>query len=89
MEAAGMSQLAAEKFVKTSLLEQQIAYLDAKNAALGEDYMMQDEITLARFEAESLRLLTSLELELITREQYNAAMIQAARSAWPMLTRLG
>jgi hypothetical protein len=77
MEAAGLSQIEADKFVKTSLLEQQIAYLDAKNAALGEDYMMQDEITLARFEAESLRLLTSLELELITREQYNAAMIQA------------
>lgn len=77
MEAAGISQIEADKFVKVSLLEQQMAYLEAKNAALGEDYLTQDEITLARFEAESLRLWTSLEQELITREQFNAAMLQA------------
>ncbi len=77
MQAAGLTEVQAMQFRNVALLELQAAYLAAKNAALGEDYLSQDEITLARDEAERLRLETNFQNELITKEQYDAALVQA------------
>lgn len=77
MAQAGMSQLQVDKFIKTSLLEQQLAYLEAKNAAISEDYLTQDEITLARDEMERVRIETAYANNLISKEAYDAAIIQA------------
>jgi len=77
MVTAGMSVIQAEQFKNTALLELQAAYLEAKNTALGEDYLTQDEITLARDEAEVLRLQTRYAQGLITKQAYDAALIQA------------
>jgi len=76
MVEAGLSQIQADQFVKTRLLELQASYLEAKNTALGEDYLTQDEITLARDEAERLRLETNYANQLITKEQYDNAIIE-------------
>ena len=77
MITAGLSVVQAEQFKSVALLELQASYLEAKNAALGEDYLTQDEITLARDEAERLRLETKFAQGLITQEAYNQALIQA------------
>lgn len=77
MITAGMSVVQAEQFKNVALLEQQAAYLEAKNSAIAEDYLTQDEITLARDEMERVRIETALAQGLITKEAYDAALIQA------------
>ena len=77
MVTAGVSQLEADQFVKTSLLNQQAAYLSAKASAISEDYATQDELTLARYEAEVVRLQLAREMEFLTKEEFDAAMYQA------------
>jgi hypothetical protein len=76
MITAGMSVVQAEQFKNVSLLEQQAAYLEAKNTAISEDYLTQDEITLARDELERVRLETAYADKLISEDQFRAAMYQ-------------
>lgn len=77
MATAGMSQIDADKFVQVSLLNQQAAYLSAKNSAISEDYATQDELTLARYEEEVVRIQLAREQELISQMEFDAAMEQA------------
>lgn len=77
MVTAGVSQLDADQFIYTSLLNQQAAYLSAKNSAISEDYATQDELTLARYEEEVVRLQLAREMEFLTKEEFDAAMYQA------------
>lgn len=77
MIAAGMSVVQAEQFKNVSLLEQQTAYLEAKNAALGDAYKSEEEITLAQDEIERVRLETKRAEGLITQQQYDEALVQA------------
>ena len=77
MVTAGISQLEADQFVKTSLLNQQAAYLSAKASAVSEDYATQDELALARYEEEVVRLQLAREQEFITKAEFDEMMIQA------------
>lgn len=77
MVMAGVSQLEADSFVKESLLNQQAAYLAAKNSAISDDYKTQDELALARYEEEVVRLQLAREQEFITKAEFDEAMIQA------------
>ena len=78
MVTAGVSEIDALNFKNASLLQLQANYLSAKNSALGESYMTQDEITAARDEAEVLRLETAYANKLIGEDAFNEAMRQRA-----------
>jgi len=78
MVTAGVSEVDALNFKNASLLQLQANYLAAKRSALGEEYMTQDEITIARDEAEVLRLQTNYANKLISEDEFNAAMRERA-----------
>jgi hypothetical protein len=77
MALAGMSAVEAQQFVNTSLLNQQAAYLSAKNSAISDDYKTQDELAVARYEEEVVRLQLAREMEFLTKAEFDAAMVQA------------
>lgn len=73
MIEAGLTEAQADQFLKTTLLEQQLAYQEARRTAIGEDNLTNAEIALLNYEEENLRLQTALAQKLITKEQYDAA----------------
>lgn len=77
MVTAGMSQIEADQFLKTSLLNQQAAYLSEKNSAVSEDYKTQDELANERYAAEVVRLQVAREQEFISKAEFDAMMLQA------------
>lgn len=74
MAANGLSQVQSDKFLKNELISQEIEYLSAKRAAIGDAYLSFDQIVIASAEAEKLRLDQSLAQDLISREEHAQAV---------------
>lgn len=73
MIEAGLTEAQADRYLKTTLLEQQLAFHEARRTAIGEDNLTNAEIALLNYEEEHLQLQLALERQLITREQFAAA----------------
>jgi hypothetical protein len=81
MMAAGLSEVQARKYVDSLLLEQQLAYLTAKNTAISDDYLTTAELVAAQDEIELARIALAQSQGLINAEQAAAARYQLAVAA--------
>lgn len=73
MIQAGLTEAQADQYLKTTLLEQQLAFQEARRVAIGEDNLTNAEIAMLNYEEENLQLQLALERKLITKEQFAAA----------------